>query len=99
IAKGTIEAELRIANWGSQTPIDKAPPGTTEWQVIPFTATVPAPAAGVWWPLTDIGAPVADGNKGEIDATWVIDQATAALFVGPNPPRDLHQCIFVQLRD
>jgi hypothetical protein len=95
IADKTVEAQLRIANWGSQTPVDKAPPNTTEWEVIPFGA------GDQWWPLetTPPGGTVPDGAKGEIDATWNIDPGTAALFVGQNPPRDNHQCIFVQLRD
>ena len=95
IADKTVEAQLRIANWGSQTPIDKAPAGTTDWEVIPFGA------GDQWWPLktTPAGGTVPDGAFGEIDATWNIDPGTAALFVGPNPPRDDHQCILAQLRD
>jgi hypothetical protein len=95
IADGTVEAQLRIANWGSQTPIDKAPAGTTEFEVIPFGA------GDVWWPLktTPPGGTVPDGAFGQIDATWSIDPGTAALFVGANPPRAKHQCIFAQLRD
>lgn len=96
IPTGAIQGTARIANWGSQTPIDKAPAGFTTWQPIPFTGNPPNPPTSS--PATPTNsAPIGNGNLGDIDFDWLIDTTTAGYWVGPNPILDLHQCVMAEL--
>jgi hypothetical protein len=102
IPAGAIQAGVRIANWGSQTPIDKAPAGFETWQAIPFHGT--PPAAPTSNPATPTNLAEGADQKIEFDFDWVIDQTTARYWVSPPPPPtppapmlDLHQCVLVQL--
>lgn len=96
VAHDTLQATVRIANWGSQTPIDKAPPGQSDWVEIPFTGAAET--------YTGTGEPknsndMNSGDYGNCAFDWVIDPTTAQLWAGPTPTLAQHQCVFAQLRE
>jgi hypothetical protein len=94
-----LQATLRIANWGSQTPIDKAPAGQTDWQEIPFSGTPPAAptSAGNVHPKNLVAIP--NMGHGDLDFDWPIDANTAKYWTDPNPIFAPHQCVFAQLKE
>lgn len=81
-----LEAIVRIANWGSQTPWQQT--GAGGWQVIPFGSTA----------MNQNTVGIADGLKGSITFEWTLSTSDAQQFVGQGAPRSAHQCLFAQLK-
>jgi hypothetical protein len=82
VAPGEINAEFRIANWGSIA--DPAAP----WTVIPATGGTTNPASN--------STSIANGAKGLVTMKWQLSVAERNQFE-PAGPKSRHQCILVTL--
>ena len=96
---GALEATFRIANWGSQTPIDKAPPNMTDWQEIPFAGTPPNAPVGTGGGHPTNQAAIPNGQYGDLHFDWLIDANTAQYWSAANPLFAPHQCVYAQLKE